>query len=87
MVDFFLARSKAFRLDEILNDSADAVKATTNHAHLLLHNTSNSGLVGNITGLFFCIFIKLCHPRIFRILYSRSIFEKSFQMKECRSLY
>ena len=65
ILDFFLARSKVFRLHAILHDSAGAVKATTNHEPCycyLLPQIPSSCLLGHITGLFFCIFIKVCHP-------------------------
>ena len=71
ILDFFLARSKVFRLHAILHDSAGAVKATTNQGPgycYMLPQFPSSCLLGHITGLFFCIFIKICHPRIFKCL-------------------
>ena len=71
ILDFFLARSKVFRLHAILRDSAGAVKATTNQGPgycYMLPQFPSSCLLGHITGLFFCIFIKICHPRNFKML-------------------
>ena len=69
ILDFFLARSKVFRLHAILHDSAGAVKATTNHGWCDFYMLPQiPSLLGHITGLFFCIFIKICHPRIFKML-------------------
>ena len=61
ILDFFLARSKVFRLHAILHDSAGAVKATTNQGPgfcYMLPQFPSSCLLGHITGLFFCVFIK-----------------------------
>ena len=71
ILDFFLARSKVFRLHAILHDSAGAFKATTNQGPgycYKLPQFPSSCLLGHITGLFFCVFIKICHPRIFKML-------------------
>ena len=75
IVDYFLARLKVFQLHAILDDSAWAVKATTNHEPgycYMIPEIPSSCLLGQITGLFFCIYIKMCHPRIFQTLDSWS---------------
>ena len=71
LLDFFLARSKIFRLHAILHDSAGAVKTTTDEGPgycYMLPQLPSSCLLGHITGLFFCLYIKVCHPHIFKIL-------------------
>ena len=71
LLDFFLARSKIFRLHAILHDSAGAVKTTTDQGPgycYILPKLPSSCLFGHITGLFFCLYIKVCHPHIFKIL-------------------
>ena len=71
ILDFFLARSKVFRLHAILHDSAGAVKATTNQGPgycYMFGQFPSSCLLGHNTGLLFCVFIKICHPRIFKML-------------------
>ena len=71
LLDFFLARSKIFRLHAILHDSAGAVKTTTDEGpgyFYMLPQLPSSCLLGHITGLFFCLYIKVCHPHIFKIL-------------------
>ena len=71
LLEIFLARSKVFRLHSFLHNSAGAVKATTTHGPAycyMLPQFPSPCLLGHFTGLFFCIFIKICHPRIFRML-------------------
>ena len=71
ILDFSLARSKVFRLHAILHDSAGAVKATTNHGTgycYMLPQFPSSCLLDHITGLLFCVFITICHPRVFKML-------------------
>ena len=71
ILDFFLARSKVFRSHAILHDSSGAVKATTNQGPgycYLLPQFPSSCLLGHITGLLFCVFIKICQPRFFKML-------------------
>ena len=72
LLDFFLARSKTFCLLAILNDSAEAVKTTTDkgpgNCHMLPQLRS-SCLLGLITNwIIFCLYIKVCHPHIFEII-------------------
>ena len=88
--NFFLSKSKVLHLHAILNDSAGAVKATTNGGLgycYMLPQTPSSCLLGHITGLFFCIYVKICHPRNFQKLDCWSTFEKFFQKIECHSSY
>ena len=71
LLDFFLARSKIFCLHAILHDSAGAVKTTTDEGPgycYMMPELPSSCLLGHITGLFFCLYIKVCHPHIFKIL-------------------
>ena len=71
LLDFFLARSKIFRRHAILDDSAGAVKTTTDEGPdycYMLPQLPSSCLLGHITGLFFCLYFKVCHPHIFKIL-------------------
>ena len=71
ILDFSLAKSKVFRLHAILQNSAGAVKATTNQGPgycYMLPQFPSSCLLGHNTGLFFCVFIIICHPRVFKKL-------------------
>ena len=71
ILDFFLARSKIFRLHAIVHDSAGAVKTTTDEGPgycYMLPQLPSSCLLGHITGLFLCLYIKVCHPHNFKIL-------------------
>ena len=71
LLDFFLARSKIFCLHAILHNSAGDVKTTKDEGPgycYMLPQLPSSSLLGNITGLFFCLYIKVCHPHIFKIL-------------------
>ena len=68
---FFFARSKIFRLHAILHDSAGAVKTTTDEGPgycYMIPQFPSSCLLGHITGLFFCLYIKVHHHHIFKIL-------------------
>ena len=81
ILDFFLARSKVFRFQKNLHDSAGAVKATTNQGPgycYMLPQILSSCLLGQITGLFFCIFMNIFYPRIFR---------KTNREEECHTLH
>ena len=63
LLDFFLARSKIFRLHAISHDSAGAVKTTTDEGPgycYMLPQLPSSCLLGHITGLFFFLYIKVC---------------------------
>ena len=59
-----------FRVHAILNNPAGAVKATKNRGPgycYRLPEFPSSNFVGHNTGLFFCIYIKFCHPLIVQI--------------------
>ena len=61
-LDFFLARSKVFRLHAILHDSAGAVKATSNQGpgyRYMLPHFPSSCLLGHIVILLFYYFVSL----------------------------
>ena len=71
LLDFFLARSKIFCLHAILHYFAGAVRTTTDKGPgycYMLPQIPSSFLLGHITGLFFCLYIKVCHPHNFKIL-------------------
>ena len=71
LLDFFLARSNIFRLQAFLHESAGGVRTTTDEGPgycYMLPQLPSACLLGQITGLFFCLYIKVCHPDIFKIL-------------------
>ena len=69
-LNFFFARLKVFRLHAILLDSAGAVKATTNKGPrycYMIPIFPSSCFLGHLTGLIFCVFIKLYYNHIFKM--------------------
>ena len=71
LLDFFLARSEIFPLHAILQDSAGALKTKTDERpgyFYMQRQFLTSCLLGQITGLFFYLYIKVCHPHIFKLL-------------------
>ena len=59
---------KVFRLHAILHDAAGAVRAHSNKGHgycYMIGRGPNSCLLGQVTGLLFCLYVKLFLPSIF----------------------
>ena len=84
ILDFFLARSKEFRLHAILHNSAGAVKATTNNGPgycYMLPQMPSSCLLGHIPGLFFFIFKKILSSTYFPNVRVLKIFQKNSRGK------
>ena len=60
--------SKVFRLHAILNDAAGAVRAHSGKGPgycYMIGRGPNSCLLGHVTGLLFCLYVKLFLPSIF----------------------
>ena len=61
--------SKVFRLHAILHDAAGAVRSHSGKGTGYCYMTGrrpNSCLLGHVTGLFFCLYVKLFLPSIFK---------------------
>ena len=60
--------SKVFRLHAILHDAAGAVRAHSNKGPgycYMIGRGPNSCLLGHVTGLLFCLYVKIFLPSIF----------------------
>ena len=60
--------SKVFRLHAVLHDAAGAVRAHSNKGPGYCHMTGrgpNSCFLGHVTGLLFCLYVKIFLPSIF----------------------
>ena len=74
-LDFVFPYSKVFRLHAILHDAAGAVRA---HSHkrpgycYMIGRGPNSCLLGHVTGLLFCLYVKIFLPSIFNSVDFRS---------------
>ena len=67
-LDSLLRYSKVFRLHAILHDAAGAVRTHSGEGPgycYLIRRGPNSCLLGHVTGLLFCFYIKLFLPPIF----------------------
>ena len=60
--------SKVFRMDALLHDAAGAVRSNSGKCPgygYFIGRGPNSCLLGHVTGLFFCLYVKLFLPSIF----------------------
>ena len=67
-LDSVFRYSKVFRLHAILHDAAGAVRAHTGKGQgycYMIGRGPNSCLPGHVTGLLFCLYVKLFLPSIF----------------------
>ena len=67
-LDSVFRYSKVFRLHAILHDAAGAVRAHSNKGPgycYMIGRGPNSGLLGHVTGLLFCLYVKISLPSIF----------------------
>ena len=67
-LDSVFCYSKVFRLPAILHDAAEAVRAHSGKGPgycYMIGRGPNSCLLGHVTGLQFCLFVKLFLPSIF----------------------
>ena len=66
-LDFMLCYSKVFRLHAILYDAAGAVRSNTGKRSgycFIIGRGPNSCLLSHVTGLFFCLCVKILLPSI-----------------------
>ena len=67
-LDSVLCYSKVFRLHAILHDAAGAVRSHTGkgpgYCYMIGHGP-NSCLLGHVTGILFCLYVKVFVPSIF----------------------
>ena len=67
-LDSVFRYSKVFRLHAILHDAAGAVPAHSGKGHgycYMIGGGPNSCLLGHVTGLLFCLYVKIFLPSIF----------------------
>ena len=67
-LDSVFCYSKVFRLHAILQDAAGAVRAHSGKGPGYCYKIGrgpNSCLLGHVTGLFFCLYVKIFPPSIF----------------------
>ena len=67
-LDSIFRYSKVFRLHAILHDAAGAVRSHTGKGHghcYMIGRGPKSCLLGHVTGLFFCLYVKIFLPSIF----------------------
>ena len=68
-LDYILCYSEVFRLHAILHDAAGAARSQTGKGHCycyMIGRGPNSCLLGRVTGLLFCLYVKLFLPSIFK---------------------
>ena len=70
-LDSVFRYSKVFRLHAILHDAAGAFRLQTGYCYMIGRGP-NCFLLGHVTGLFFCFYVKIFLPSIF-ILFDFSI--------------
>ena len=66
-MEFLFHHSKVFRLHAILHDAAGAVRAHSGNGHGYCYKIgrgTNSCLLGHVTGLLFCLCVKIIQPSI-----------------------
>ena len=66
-LEFAFRRFNVFRLHAKLNDAAEAVRAHSDNGPgygNIIGRGPNSWLLGHVTGLFFCLYVKLFLPSI-----------------------
>ena len=67
-LEFLFRHFKVFRLHAILHDAAGAVRAHSGKGlgySYMIGRGSNSCLLGHVTGLLFCLYVKIFLPSIF----------------------
>ena len=67
-MEFLFRHFKVFRLHAILHDAAGAVRAHSGKGHgycYIIGRGPNSCLLGHVTGLLFCLHVKIFLPSIF----------------------
>ena len=67
-LEYIFCHSKVFRLHAILHDAAGAVRAHSGKGPgycNLIGRGPNSCLLGHVTGLLFCLYVKIFLPSIF----------------------
>ena len=67
--DSFFRHFKVFRLDAILDDAARAVTAHSGRGlgyFYMIGQGPNSSSIGHVTGLLFCLYVKVFLPSIFK---------------------
>ncbi len=68
-LDTILKRSKVLRLHAILHDAAGYIRSYFNagpgYCYVANHCPINSPLLGHVTGISFCLYLKLFHRRLF----------------------
>ena len=70
-LDSVFRYSKVFRLHKILHDAAGAVRLQTCKGPgncYMIGRGSNCCLLGHVTGLFFCLYVKIFLPSIFNLI-------------------
>ena len=67
-LELFFRHLKTFRLHAILHDAAGAVRAHSGKGPVycyMIGRGPNSCLLGHVTGLLFCLYVKIFVPSIF----------------------
>ena len=67
-LEFLLRHFKVFRLHAILHDAAGAVRSNSVEGRgycYMIGRGPNSCLLGHVTGLLFCLYVKIFLPSIF----------------------
>ena len=70
-LDSVFSYSKLFRLHAILHDAAGAVRAHNNKGPgycYMIGRGPNSCVLGHVTGLLFCLYVKIFLPSIFNFV-------------------
>ena len=70
-LEFLVRHFKAIRLQATLHDAAEAVQAHSGKGHgycYMVERGPNSCLLGDVTVLLFCNYVKLFQPSIFNFL-------------------
>ena len=74
-LEFLFRHFKGFRLHAILHDAAAAVRAHSGKPPgfcYMIGRGPNSCLIGHVTGLLYCLYVKLLLPSIFKSVVKRS---------------
>ena len=67
-LEFLFRHFKVFRLQAILHDAAAALRANSGKGPgycYMIERGPNSCLLGHVTGLLFCLYVKIFLPSIF----------------------
>ena len=62
--NYYFVISKKIRLHAILHGAAGAVRAHSGHCYMIGRGP-NLCLIGHVTGLLFCLYVKIFLPSIF----------------------